>query len=112
MRTHWNLIFVRLFFCFFFAANAASFLRWEKESWDVGARWQDLMHKQNLPKSHHAEKPDEDERKAFKEQAKELKEDKESWRPTWQALGLDFSHKELAKPKETGPPTPRWWGRL
>lgn len=46
-------------------------------------------------------------RKAFKEQAEELKEDKESWRPTWQALGLDFAHKELAKSNGTGSPFPR-----
>lgn len=96
----------------FLAANASSFLRWEKESWDAGARLQTIMHKENLPKSHHAEKPDEDEREAFKEQAKELKGDKESWRPTWQALGLDFAHKELARPKEAGVPTPRWQGKM
>lgn len=83
------------------------FLRWEKDSWDASERYQQTVRKQNRQKPHAAEEPDEDLRKAFKEQAKELKEDKESWRPTWQALGLDFAHKELAKAKGTGSPFPR-----
>lgn len=62
------------------------------------------MQKQNRQKSHSAEKPDEEVRKAFEEQAKELKENKEVWRPTWKALGLDFAHKELAKSRNSGSP--------
>ncbi len=55
------------------------------------------MRKDNVQKPNGAEKPNEELRKAFKEQAKELNADKEAWRPTWKALGLNFAHKEMAK---------------
>lgn len=65
------------------------------------------MHKQSRQKNHAAEEPDEDLRKAYEEQAKELKENKEQWRPTWQAIGLDFARKQFAKSRTTGSPRPR-----
>ena len=63
--------------------------------------------RENVQKPHAAEKPDEKLRKAFKKQAEELKKDKEAWRPTWKALGLDFAHKEMANMGKSIRP-PKW----
>lgn len=65
------------------------------------------MHKKNRQKNHAAEEPDEDLRKAYAEQAKELKENKGEWRPTWQAVGLDFARKQFAKSQSVGSPRQR-----
>lgn len=66
------------------------------------------MRKQQQQKPHSAEEPDEKLRKAFEEQAKELKGDKEAWRPTWKALGLDFAQREFAKSRGSSSPVPKW----
>jgi large subunit ribosomal protein L23 len=42
-------------------------------------------------------KPNTDEREAFEQQAKELLEGKTVWRPTWQALGLNYDRSSLSK---------------
>ena len=65
------------------------------------------MRKENAQKPNSAEKPDEELRAAFKKQAQELAADKEAWRPTWKALGIDFAHKELAKGSR-GAPAGKW----
>lgn len=66
------------------------------------------MREKQKQKPDFSEEPDEDMRKAYEEQAKELVEGKQTWRPTWQALGLDFAHKELINNKATNPPKPKW----
>lgn len=63
------------------------------------------MRKDNVQKPDSSEKPDEDLRKAYKEQAKELQEYKETWRPTWKALGFEFTHKQMAR---GATPAPKW----
>lgn len=66
------------------------------------------MRRDNRQKGDAAEKPNEKVRKAFKEQAEELKKDKEAWRPTWKALGIDFAHKEMANTRGPGLRPPKW----
>ncbi|KAJ5098432.1 54S ribosomal protein [Penicillium argentinense] len=82
------------------------FSRWEKESWDATEKFQQKMRKENVQKSDASEQPDKDLRKAYEEQAKELKNEAEAWRPTWKALGLEFARKEMAKGKHA--PAPKW----
>jgi large subunit ribosomal protein L23 len=72
---------------------------------------QTQMHRDNRHRTHAAEKPDEKSRKAFKEQAEELKKDKEAWRPTWKALGIDFAHKEMANTRRSGIRPPKWMAK-
>ncbi|KAJ5587321.1 RIO1 family protein kinase [Penicillium hispanicum] len=81
---------------------------WEKESWDSSERFQQEMRKQTVQKQDSSEEPDHKLRKAFEEQAQELKENKEEWRPTWQALGLDFAHREFVRSKGSNNPAPKW----
>ena len=64
------------------------------------------MRKENAQKPDASEKPDKELRNAYKEQAEQLKADKEAWRPTWKALGLEFAHKEMAKGRYA--PAPKW----
>ncbi|KAJ5620415.1 hypothetical protein N7510_004399, partial [Penicillium lagena] len=71
---------------------------WEKESWDANE-----VHAKEASEAPHgptdfAEKPNEKERKAYAEQAKEILADPESWRPTWKALGMDFANQGMLKP--------------
>ncbi|KXG47440.1 Ribosomal protein L25/L23 [Penicillium griseofulvum] len=62
---------------------------WEHESWAKAEQFQiDLQEKEN-PKPNKGEKPDQELRNAYKEQAQALLEKKETWRPTWKALGLE-----------------------
>lgn len=55
------------------------------------------MQKKMQDKPHKAEEPDTDLRKAFEEQAKELKKNPEEWRPSSKVLGGDFAHKEFTR---------------
>ncbi|CAI7627315.1 unnamed protein product [Penicillium pancosmium] len=91
---------------FIWPEEPTDFTRWEKESWDATEKHQQKVRKENVQKPNGAEKPNEELRKAFKEQAKELNADKEAWRPTWKALGLNFAHKEMAKGSNV--PAPSW----
>ncbi|KAJ5313496.1 dicer-like protein 1 [Penicillium atrosanguineum] len=81
--------------------------KWEKESWNSQERVQTEQRRENVQKPNAAEKPDEKLRKAFKKQAEELKKNKETWRPTWKVLGLDFAHKEMANMGKSVRP-PKW----
>ncbi|KAJ5893551.1 54S ribosomal protein [Penicillium taxi] len=80
--------------------------KWEKDSWDATEKIQSQIMKKNTPKGHSAEEPDHKVRKAFEEQAKKLRENKETWKPTWKTLGLDFAHKEFAA--NVGSNRPKW----
>ncbi|KAJ5159973.1 54S ribosomal protein [Penicillium canariense] len=80
---------------------------WEKSSWDAGEKWQRKMQKKQQDGPNAAEQPDTDLRKAYEEQAKELKKNTEEWRPTWKVLGLDFAHKEVARTGKSSP-VPKW----
>ena len=82
--------------------------RWEKESWDSSERFQSEMRKRSVQKLDASEEPDEKLRKAFKEQASQLKENSQAWRPTWQVLGLDFAHREFTRSKRSSSAVPKW----
>ncbi|KAJ9209682.1 hypothetical protein DTO166G4_8726 [Paecilomyces variotii] len=61
---------------------------WEKDQFFKAAQYQKDMQSKNDPQS--AMEPNKPEREAFEKQAKELLEGKQTWRPTWQALGLNY----------------------
>ncbi|KAJ5690290.1 54S ribosomal protein [Penicillium macrosclerotiorum] len=85
---------------FIFPEEPTDLSPWEKESWDTSEKWQRKMQKQNQQAAHAAQEPNTDLRKAFKEQAKQLKENSAEWRPTWQALGLDFAKGNAIRGKD------------
>ncbi|KAJ6139593.1 hypothetical protein N7471_006079 [Penicillium samsonianum] len=62
---------------------------WEHESWSKAEKWQIDQQEKDNPKPNKGEQPDRELREAYKEQAKALLENKETWRPTWKALGLE-----------------------
>lgn len=84
---------------------------WEHESWSKAEKWQiDQQEKEN-PKPNKGEEPDQQLRDAYKEQAKALLENKETWRPTWKALGLE-PHKAAKDGAFARAPTlPAWYGK-
>lgn len=45
--------------------------------------------------------PDEDARKAYAKQASQLLEGKKKWRPTWQALGLNYDRASVGQKVES-----------
>lgn len=69
------------------------------------------MRNENRQRPHSAEEPDQDLRKAFEEQAKELKQDAQAWRPSWKALGLEFAHKEFARSQGKKSAVPKWMAK-
>ncbi|KAJ5697674.1 54S ribosomal protein [Penicillium malachiteum] len=86
----------------------ASLDQWEHEAWKTTNKAQQEAQKEGAQKGDASEKPDKKLREAFKEQAEELKKDKESWQPTWKVLGLDFAHKEFANTRGGGFNNPKW----
>ena len=82
----------------------------EFESWKKAELWQKEQQDKENPKRNSGEEPDHKLRAAFKEQAQALQANKETWRPTWKALGLE-PH-EVAKSTRTVPSTqPGWYAR-
>ncbi|CAG8920899.1 unnamed protein product [Penicillium salamii] len=82
----------------------------EFESWKKAELWQKEQQDSENPKRNSGEEPDHKLRAAFKEQAEALRGNKETWRPTWKALGLE-PH-EVAKASRTIPATqPAWYSR-
>lgn len=74
--------------------------RWEKDQFHKAAKFQREMSEKMQPQA--TLKPDEEDREAYAKQAKELLEGKAVWRPTWQALGLNYNRPNvpsLSKPK-------------
>lgn len=62
--------------------------RWEHDQYYKANKYQDEQQRKAQPKA--AMEPDNDEREAYEKQAQELLEGKQAWRPTWQALGLNY----------------------
>ncbi|KAL2221834.1 putative mitochondrial ribosomal protein L23 [Thermoascus aurantiacus ATCC 26904] len=63
------------------------FSPWEKNQFYEATEYQE---KQGKPQTESAKEPNEAEREAYAEQAKLMLEGKLKWRPTWQALGLNY----------------------
>ncbi|OJJ50923.1 hypothetical protein ASPZODRAFT_21426 [Penicilliopsis zonata CBS 506.65] len=61
---------------------------WETEQYYKAKKYQDHLHDQQRPEA--AMEANKEDRQAFEEQAKELQDGKRVWRPTWQALGLNY----------------------
>ncbi|KAJ5370862.1 54S ribosomal protein [Penicillium cataractarum] len=83
---------------------------WEKSSWDASEKWQKKMQKQMQDKPHKAEEPDTDVRKAFEEQAKEIKKNPAEWRSSSKVLGWDFAHKEFTRTGKSSA-APKWMAK-
>ncbi|KAJ6184538.1 hypothetical protein N7519_005839 [Penicillium mononematosum] len=84
---------------------------WEHESWSKAEKWQiDQQEKEN-PRPNKGEEPDQQLRDAYKEQAKALLENKETWRPTWKALGLEPHQAAKNGAFARAPTLPAWYGK-
>ncbi|KAJ5120612.1 uncharacterized protein N7515_010000 [Penicillium bovifimosum] len=95
---------------FVYPAEPKDLEPWEKESWEKAEKWQIEQQEKENPKRNAGEEPDHALRAAFKEQAKQLLEEKETWRPTWKALGLE-PHK-ANKANFVAPSTlPAWYNK-
>lgn len=68
------------------------------------------MQKQMQDRPHKAEEPDSDLRKAFEEQAKDIKKNPAEWRPSSKVLGWDFAHKEFARTGKSSA-APKWMAK-
>ncbi|KAL4931535.1 mitochondrial 54S ribosomal protein uL23m [Aspergillus undulatus] len=62
---------------------------WEKDQYHKAAKFQKQSQDENNPTKLRVE-PKEGEHEAFDEQAKQLLNGEKAWRPTWQALGLNY----------------------
>jgi large subunit ribosomal protein L23 len=84
---------------------------WEHEGWEKAELWQKEQQDKENPKRNAGEEPDHKLRAAYKEQAKALLEKKETWRPTWKAVGLE-PH-EAAKKASYFPAStlPAWYAK-
>jgi len=75
---------------------------WQKDQFYNHYKYNREIQESNQPSA--SAKPVKEEAKAFEEQAKELVEGKQPWKPTWQVLGLRYDRPGLAKlaikPKE------------
>ncbi|CEL03246.1 hypothetical protein ASPCAL04403 [Aspergillus calidoustus] len=74
---------------------------WEKDQFFKAAEYQD-----NIQKSQQFEnktKPNEAEREAFEAEAKKLLDGSKPWRPTWQALGLNYNRSAVGDAKDIFP---------
>ncbi|KAL2783561.1 ribosomal protein L23-domain-containing protein [Aspergillus keveii] len=74
---------------------------WEKDQYFKAAEYQD-----NIQKSQQFEnktKPNEAEREAFEAEAKKLLDGSKPWRPTWQALGLNYNRSSVGDAKDIFP---------
>ena len=69
--------------------------RWEKETYYAAKKEQDEFQDSLAPDA--ATKAPEAKRKLLAEQAKLMLEGKETWKPTWQALGLNFDRPLLGR---------------
>jgi hypothetical protein len=83
------------------ANNSIANHRWEKDQYFKAAEYQD-----NIQKSQQFEnktKPNEAEREAFEAEAKKLLDGSKPWRPTWQALGLNYNRSSVGDAKDIFP---------
>ncbi|KAL2006183.1 hypothetical protein VTN00DRAFT_9837 [Thermoascus crustaceus] len=76
---------------------------WEKDQFFKAEEYQEEQSNRQQPRA--AMEPNKAEREAYAEQAKELLEGKRRWRPTWQALGLNYDRPlfPAAGKQSTGP---------
>ncbi|RMJ28512.1 hypothetical protein PHISP_00639 [Aspergillus sp. HF37] len=68
---------------------------WEQEQFNKAHEYQ--RERQQAQRPDNITKPDEQAREAFDNAAKEVREEKKTWRPTWQALGLNYDRASLWK---------------
>lgn len=76
-------------------ANNNHTSRWQKDQFYSHYKYNKEVQEANQPSA--SAKPRKNEAKSFEEQAKALMEGKETWKPTWQVLGLRYDRPGLAK---------------
>jgi large subunit ribosomal protein L23 len=73
--------------------------RWEHDQYTKAQNHEEETRQSRQPSD--ITKPDEKAREAFGNSAKEIRE-KKTWRPTWQALGLNYDRASLWKNGKKG----------
>lgn len=68
--------------------------RWEQDQYNKAYEYETEYQKKRQPDA--TKQADEVERETFENAAKEIRE-KKTWRPTWQALGLNYDRTSLWK---------------
>lgn len=71
--------------------------RWEKDQFYKAAKFQKQIQDAQQPDA--AMKANKEEREAFEEEAKKLLDGSKAWRPTWQALGLNYNRSIIGNGK-------------
>ncbi|KKK21242.1 mitochondrial 54S ribosomal protein, partial [Aspergillus ochraceoroseus] len=74
---------------------------WEKDQFFKAAKYQSEIQDKQRPDA--GMKANKDERETFEEDAKKLLDGSKSWRPTWQALGLNYNRSILGATKGSAP---------
>ena len=62
--------------------------RWEKDQYFKAEKYQEEIQRSQRPEA--ANEPNKTEREEYAKEAKELLAGTKTWRPTWQALGLNY----------------------
>ncbi|OJI96091.1 hypothetical protein ASPVEDRAFT_122817 [Aspergillus versicolor CBS 583.65] len=70
---------------------------WEKDQFFKAAKYQDQIQKAQRPDA--GMQPDKESREAFDAEAKKLLSGEKPWRPTWQALGLNYDRPAVGSAK-------------
>ncbi|KAL2864674.1 mitochondrial 54S ribosomal protein uL23m [Aspergillus lucknowensis] len=78
---------------------------WEKDQFYKAAKYQDQIQKAQRPEA--GMEPNKEEREAFEEEAKKLLDGSKPWRPTWQALGLNYDRPIVGGAKGISPGSSR-----
>ncbi|KAL2821634.1 ribosomal protein L23-domain-containing protein [Aspergillus granulosus] len=74
---------------------------WEKDQFFKAAKYQDDIQKSQ--QFENKTKPNKEEREAFEAEAKKLLDGSKPWRPTWQALGLNYNRPTTGDAKSIFP---------
>ncbi|RAL14003.1 mitochondrial 54S ribosomal protein uL23m [Aspergillus homomorphus CBS 101889] len=72
--------------------------KWEKDQYFKAAKYQEEMRDSRSPEA--MTKPPTQERESYAEEAKKILSGEKPWRPTWQALGLNYDRSALRKPQQ------------
>lgn len=81
--------------CLDWAVMANDLDRWEQDQYNKAHDYEQAYQKKRQPEA--AKEADETARETFENAAREIREEKKTWRPTWQALGLNYDRTSLWK---------------
>lgn len=86
---HWFWLTVSADIFFFFKHS------WEQEQFHNTSKYQRDMQRSQRPDA--GMEPNKEERKEYEADAKKLLDGSKAWRPTWQALGLNYDRTTIGK---------------